>query len=244
MLTNKQIILLFKNFKMKNNYSFFILILFILFQINVSAQIGIGTSSPEKELHVAGSNSTIRIDGLNSENNSNNNGETESVLFVNSNGDFTLKPQYPLELVSKIGSEVVSPAIELVALSDDATAILNNGSFTTTKNGMISIEYAIVATNIQMPDSSRIEDGAPRILGLILYIDGVKVSRTTKSYINSSIGGGIASGKIRLNGFNMINLAAGSHTYKIEALIYGYDYGIKADFGGSSRSNRLVMIEH
>ena len=36
------------------------------------AQVGIGTTSPQEALHIAGSGSTLRVEGLNSSNNNNN----------------------------------------------------------------------------------------------------------------------------------------------------------------------------
>jgi len=56
------------------------------------AQVGIGTTTPEKELHVAGGTSTIRIESLNSTNNVNNDGVKLSPVFVDANGDLTITP--------------------------------------------------------------------------------------------------------------------------------------------------------
>ena len=60
-----------------------ILFLSIIYHISANSQVGIGTINPERDLHIAGANSTIRIDGLNEANNVNNDG----ILLSNCNAD-------------------------------------------------------------------------------------------------------------------------------------------------------------
>jgi hypothetical protein len=63
----------------------------ILFTIIINAQVGINTINPLEELHVAGTNATIRIEGLNSPNNNLNLGTGNSTrVFVNGSGDLVL----------------------------------------------------------------------------------------------------------------------------------------------------------
>ena len=67
------------------------LIIIVLLSAHCYAQVGIGTTSPQKELHIAGdSSSTIRIDKLNDVNSSNNDGIKPALSFVNAEGDITL----------------------------------------------------------------------------------------------------------------------------------------------------------
>lgn len=55
------------------------------------AQVGVGTNTPQEELHVAGATSTIRIEGLNAVNNPLNLGANENTrVYANSNGDLVL----------------------------------------------------------------------------------------------------------------------------------------------------------
>lgn len=55
-----------------------------------SAQVGIGITNPQKELHIAGTNSTIRIENINAVNSSANDGIKPAPAFVDSNGDISL----------------------------------------------------------------------------------------------------------------------------------------------------------
>lgn len=73
------------------------LLIFLSFTcINVFGQVGIGTINPQEKLHVAGTTSTIRIEGLNMINNHLNQGVGKlSPVFVTKEGNLTLvKPGY------------------------------------------------------------------------------------------------------------------------------------------------------
>lgn len=68
--------------------------IFITSITSIYSQVGINTISPQEEVHVAGANSTIRIDGLNSPNNAANLGADENTrVHVNDNGDLVLANQ-------------------------------------------------------------------------------------------------------------------------------------------------------
>lgn len=72
---------------MKKKLSLF----YILSTSFIFAQVGINTNTPLEEVHVAGSSSTIRIEGLNETNNSLNLGNKQnSRVYVNTNGDLVL----------------------------------------------------------------------------------------------------------------------------------------------------------
>lgn len=58
-----------------------------------TAQVGIGTTTPQKMLHVAGSNSTIRIEKLDAVNGSQyNDGIKPALAYVDGNGDIIIGP--------------------------------------------------------------------------------------------------------------------------------------------------------
>ncbi|MCG2610288.1 hypothetical protein LZZ90_02060 [Flavobacterium sp. SM15] len=58
---------------------------------SVIAQVGVNTSTPQEELHIAGNTSTARVEGLSAANNTANLGAGNSTrVFVNANGDLVL----------------------------------------------------------------------------------------------------------------------------------------------------------
>lgn len=72
---------------MKNTFT----ILSLVSTLFSFAQVGINNSTPQEKLHISGSNSTIRIEGLNAANNSLNLGANENTrVYANGNGDLVL----------------------------------------------------------------------------------------------------------------------------------------------------------
>lgn len=72
---------------MKKIYTFLLLTCNII----TFAQVGINTTNPQEELHIAGSNSSIRVEGLNAANNVKNLGVGNTTrVFVDANGDLVL----------------------------------------------------------------------------------------------------------------------------------------------------------
>ena len=68
-----------------------LLYILLFSSITSIAQVGINTTTPQEELHVAGATSTIRVEGLNLANNNLNLGNKENTrVFVNTDGDLVL----------------------------------------------------------------------------------------------------------------------------------------------------------
>lgn len=106
------------------------------------AQVGIGTDSPQKDLHIAGPSSTIRIESLNSTNQPVlNNGVDLAPVYVDKDGELTLNP--PGYLTGS-GTGTVAPLNFLLTIPNfipdngGAGYVLNNDTTTTTANGLIT----------------------------------------------------------------------------------------------------------
>lgn len=68
-----------------------ILCLSLVFSIATYAQVGINTTTPQEELHIGGTDSTIRVEGLNFTNNTLNLGNAENTrVYVDAEGDLVL----------------------------------------------------------------------------------------------------------------------------------------------------------
>ncbi len=91
----------------------------MLFCVCTFSQVGIGTTNPEEALHVYGSNSNIRVDGLGATNPLNNGVETP--LAVDANGTIVLSSS----------SSSSTPVMEFVAMgkiSANGTAVKISGA--------------------------------------------------------------------------------------------------------------------
>lgn len=73
---------------MIKNYFYYI---FLVFSFSAFSQVGIGTTNPQQDLHIAGETSTIRTEGLDAANNPLNTGNELIPVYVTNQGNFTLK---------------------------------------------------------------------------------------------------------------------------------------------------------
>lgn len=127
----------------------------------VKAQVGIGTITPDEDLHVAGNNATIRIESLNATNNPTyNNGVDLSPVYVDGNGDITLgngtgsSGQVPLNFLIDVPNFVPDDPYLLgfgtgtAVNSDDMGQTLEEGeittvTFTTPQDAIVEVKYGI-----------------------------------------------------------------------------------------------------
>lgn len=145
-------------------------------------QVGINTNTPQEELHVAGSNSTIRVEGLNSTNNTNNLGVgSSSPVYVDADGDlilgtltdnveilfdsedYLMNVQDPTNLVNQTGS---GAGYSQAGIPIGGTAI----SFTLTRPAIVEVNYSVSFTlGKNVAPNSRIDDFRARIVQLGMY---------------------------------------------------------------------------
>lgn len=211
----------------------------------LNAQVGIGTTNPQQELHIAGANSTIRIEGLNAVNNINNDGVNAAPVMVNANGDLILGEVTPSSEVDLQGTSLIASPINITSATGAWTTVdLATGNFNLTKDKWVSGTYEIAVANIVDSSGAVLTDGAPRMYSIIVYIDGVQVSRDSKFYTCSNTGGGvtIASGYMVLSGTFFENLTAGNHTYRIAGTVFGGTFDCQGSFGGATAIDRLQIL--
>jgi hypothetical protein len=198
------------------------------------SQVGIGTSKPEKDLHIAGPTSTIRIESLNSINQpSLNDGVKLAPVYVKPNGDLTLNPS---GYTTGGGAGTNEPLNFLISIPNfipngpygDGTVVANPVAVTNSKQQIVSVPFnspqdALIEVRYAMtidlssqllpaPSASPFSDISARTVRCYFYIDlnndGLDATELSKVY--------------GLHGEAYTSFSQGSVGY---AFIHGVGYG-------------------
>ncbi len=130
-----------------------LLVLLLFYGSFLSAQVGIGTAIPQKELHIAGPTSTIRIEKLNAINcpTFNKGGTSLTPVFVDKDGELTLSPPghngsnpagtiAPLNFLINVGDFIPN---NLDGSNIGRGVVVNNPTTATTANSfLISVPFS------------------------------------------------------------------------------------------------------
>ncbi|PKA83667.1 hypothetical protein ATE92_1832 [Ulvibacter sp. MAR_2010_11] len=226
---------------MKNITTLITLLLFTAFA--VSAQVGIGTTNPQETLHVSGNESTIRIEGLNSENNNKNlGGASQYNVMVDAAGNLTLG-----NVSGEISSEsnVATPVvIQTTASSGLNSTELYTKSFTLTQRALVVITYYISVDFKSYDGATNIADGRAKIAHNYFYIGNGTTANTSKAYgmtssVYSNSNCDTATGYVYNSRSTTISLAPGTYSVHLNGAVFGGDLtpdaAFRATFGDLDR---------
>ncbi len=226
-----------------------LLFLCVLFQLASMAQVGIGTTNPQQELHISGNSSTIRIDGLNSSNNPSNIGDGLYPVKVNSSGDLSLGSS-PEALVS-ITNSMTEVNLQTTATAGLSSIELYARSFTLTQRSLVMISYTVAIEVKSFDDTGYVDDGRAKILHNYYYLgDGTNPISTTAYGLTSSVYTNsncenTASGYMLNSNTSMQILDAGTHSIHFFGAVFGgglsSDASFSANFGNQERLEVKVI---
>ena len=183
------------------------IIIFVFAGCFCTAQVGIGTTNPQKELHIAGSNATIRFDYLNSINNSQyNDGIKLAPVYVNGIGDLLLGNGLPSSGESPLNFLIEDPNFipdDPYGIGEDTGKVVNNNDtgetlveekfksilFTVPQSALIEVKYGVTT----MIKGSDISLGSP--FSDLTYDQSIKVGIFFCIDINNDGLDGIESSK-------------------------------------------------
>lgn len=223
------------------------------------SQVGIGTATPQKDLHIAGTTSTIRVQSLNSTNKPLLNIAPKlAPVYVTGNGDLTLNPP---NYATGEGIGVNEPLNFLISVPNfvpngtygDGTVVANDATVTTATNQIISVPFsspqdALIevryAMTIDLSDqflpaaaASTFNDISARTVRCYFYIDlnsdGLDATELTKKYgLHGEAYTSYGQGSVGyafIHGVGYGNIPSGNHS-----LVF---YGETAD-----GNNRLTYV--
>jgi|GEM_PF-937690 len=199
--------------------------------------VGINTENPQQALHLASSTGTIRVDGLNSPNNNFNGGGVNKTfpLFVDSNGDFTLKSG---NFQNSDGGDVLTISTPLISTSVSVPTSLslpNNGvrrtiilpyTINVTRDATLEIKYS-VSFEVLSAAGIKIKDAYGRKIDTFYTVDADlsttpsarRYGQSSKCYFNNNTAGlpviNCAEGVMYNGCSTYVRLTAGSHTIRL-----------------------------
>lgn len=203
----------------------FYILLIICLSISAYAQVGVGTITPQEDLHVSGTNSEIRIEGLNVTNENYNLGGSDLYnLMVDNTGTFRLNPQSGL--VSS-DSNVPSPiSIQSTSLSGLNSTALYQKNFTLEKRALVVITYYIAVDFMSYDGLSNVNDGRVKVAQNYFYLgDGTTEDASTSygvsscTYSNYSCD--TATGSVYNSQSVLVTLEAGNHSIHMKGAVFG-----------------------
>ena len=172
------------------------------------SQVGVGTANPQKEFHVAGSNSTIRIESLNTTNKPLLNVPPKlAPVYVTANGDLTLNPpgydageaigvNQPLNFLISIPNFIPNgPFGDGTVVANDATTTFSSNQivsvpFISPQQALIEVRYAMTIDLsdefLPQASASTFNDVSARTVRCYFYIDlnsdGLDATELSKKY--------------------------------------------------------------
>lgn len=219
------------------------LILLLSYGTIAVAQVGVGTDNPQEALHVSGVDSTIRVDGLSSSNDSHNLGGTANYnLMVNSEGSMTLGKQSG-ELLSV--SNLATPVIVQTQPDSGLNASeLYTRDFILEQRALVVITYYVAIDFKTFDGTNMIDDGRAKVAHNYFFLGDGAVADTAKSYgmtsvVYSNVNCDTATGYIYNSRSMTIALEAGTHSIHLQGAVYGgglnSDAAFSASFGNGDR---------
>lgn len=170
-----------------------------------SQNVGINTTNPQEELHVAGNSSTIRVDGLNEINNNNNLGQqSTSKVFVNEFGDLVLgemTDNVQLIFDSENYLQDVTDPTSLILQTGEGDGFSQAGiptlglaaSFTLTAPAIVEINYSVSWTvNKNFSATKKIDDYRARVVqtGVYFRLNNYLGPAVVNDFFGNPINGG------------------------------------------------------
>ena len=216
---------------------------------NIYGQVGINTTNPQEALHIAGSDSNVRVEGLNSSNNVKNLGGVNNYnMMVDLNGDLSLGLQSGLlRSVTKLTSPVVVQSDADSGLND---AELYQENFTLAQRALVVITYNVAIEFMSYDGLTKLKDGRAKIAHNYFYIGDGTTADTSKAYgmtsnVYSNYIDDGAINSVYNSHSEIISLNPGTYSIHMQGAVFGggltSDASFRGIFGNGDRLDISVI---
>ncbi len=188
----------------------------LIFESSFSQEgfVGINTSDPQQKLHIAGSDSSFRIEMLDSINNLSNRNQMNAPLYVDAAGILTLDFDilHNTNNGNEIDSQAPSSSITQFGVENIDQEILTM-TVTVDRPSYLEVKFSLSFEVFLNDQNDKITDQLARVIRNYVLLNGStarKYGMTSKCYINSHSFG--VSTTYYNNASTYIFLPAGTHT--------------------------------
>lgn len=206
----------------------------LFFSTTLIGQVGINTTNPQKKLHIATSDGTLRIESLNSTNNPFNggdaNGDTDLSndvypLYVDSDGNFTLELNTEVstgEFDAFDDTSLPNSSISLPGSDTDGKVVtlIETYSITVQRPSLLEVKYSLSFDVYLDAAKNKITDNLARRIGTYVRVTGQSrnYGESMKCYTNGN--SDAANGTMFNSGTTYITLpSAGTYLVAFYGLV-------------------------
>ena len=222
--------------------------LFIMFGfITIQAQVGILESDPKEDLHLGGTNSTIRIEGLNNANHANNpGGAYMGNLVVDNSGDIDVSRAQVEILLDEVNT-ASSTQIQTTSNAGYRSEEIYLRTFTLTERAIVYIDYTVSCDLFNTDGVSAKDDDRTKLAMSYYYLgDGVTANTshtygsTQSIYTNGDVN--TVTGKIYNSASAMHILEAGTYSVHLTGAVFGGGLDANADFRVTFANEESITV--
>lgn len=209
---------------MKMNY--LLIVAFFCLPFYGQTGVGVNQTNPQQALHLGSPTGTVRVDGLNSTNNSYNGGAGKTYpLYVDSNGDMTLQLA---TFQNSDGTDALTSSTPLITTnltmlagvgSSTQNIVILPYTITVNRPATLEIKYNISFNVYSNPALVKIKDLKARRISTFYTVDGAarRYGQASKCYYNNNqdiLLPNAAEGTMYNSSTTYIPLTAGTHTIR------------------------------
>jgi len=218
----------------------------------LTAQVGIGTTNPQQELHVAGATSTIRIEGLDSANNALNFGGVSLYnLAVDANGDLRIGGAGVSGNLLSAGTNTTNEEDVQTGLNGQYNAdFIYNRGFTVTDRSVVIVNYTATAEVRSYDGTGIVDDGRAKMIYTYYELYGPSLpfvfpvpSRGTETTVYTNTDCDTATGYIVHSSSQTFILDPGFYNIDFYGAVYGGDTNPDARFSANFAFEEIISVD-